>query len=323
MSLSGEVSSAERRWRIATGDIGNYRGVRIPTFDETGGRLTTIGYEQRVNDRLELGAEMADVSDDDDIRDHTSLLLAGRYTSPGGTQQHAAHLLTDDEGNVGVWTDSRYEIGSRPTLRYGVFHFDREVVWADLPIARGQTGAYLRADTVRSTRFNVSAGYDYLKTDLGGDLASASDAHSIFFTGSLRLRRALSLGINTHLTSRAITGLNDDDQTSKRLTAFALVRTLLGDARLEAFTDTLESDSASNERDRDGLGAVFNWRMPERVRLTTELRTESIDDLRGATRQSEISVLFRYDLLDNLTLGLNSSLYRHRDEAGVRDDFHQ
>jgi len=310
LGVSGEVSSADRRWRIATGDIGNYRGVRIPTFDESGGRLTTIGYEQRINDRLELGGEMVDVSDDDDIRDHTSLLLAGRYTSTDGTQQHAAHMLADDDGNIAVWSDSRFEAGSWVTLRSGVFHFDRDVVWADLPIARGQTGAYVRADTVRSTRFNISAGYDYLKTDLGTELASASDAHSIFFTGSLRLRRALSLGINTHVTTRAFTGLSDDDQISKRLTAFALVRTVLGDARLEAFTDVLDSDLASNDRDRHGVGATFNWRMPERVRLTTELRSENVDDLRGATRQSELSALFRYDLFDNLTLGLNSSLYR-------------
>jgi hypothetical protein len=90
------------------------------------------------------------------------------------------------------------------------------------------------------------------------------------------------------------------------------VRTLPGDARFEVSTDELDSDSPGNRQKRNGVRAAFDWRMPQRVRLTTELGVERYDDIRGTTHRDEISVWFRYDVLNDVSLGLNTSLYRAR-----------
>ncbi len=247
------------------------------------------------------------------------MLLGGRYTLPDDSQQHAARLLADDDGNLAFWTDSRHEFDLLPTLRYGIFHFDKDVVWADIPIARGQTGLYARAESRRSTRYTFSAGYDYFETDLGAVSSTASDSHSVFVSGSLQVRRALSVGFNANLGTRNIFDGVDDQQDARRLNAFALVNSALGNARIEAYSYGLDSEISTSLRDRSGIGVSFNWRMPERVRLTTEARVEDIEDLRGSTRRSELSALFRYDLLDNLSLGFNSALYSTRGEQYAED----
>jgi hypothetical protein len=316
--VSGDLAHPDMGIHFSTGKVGVYRGVAFPRFEETGGKRTTIGYDHRIGDRLELGGELASVADDDDIRDHNSMLIGGRYTLPDARQEHAARLLIDDDGKLGFWTDSRQQLGN-PTLRYGVFHFDPEVIWADAPISNAQSGVYLRADT-SAFRYNLSAGYDYQKLGVGSASFSSSETHSTFFSGTVRVRRNLTVGVNAELATRSFYGGLGDEQLIWRGTAFANFGIGLGYIRLEAFGSELDSEIELNQRNRDGIRAAFDWRMPERVRLTTEARTERDRDLRGDDRRNELAVLFRYDLLRNISFGVNGSVYSRRQDPSFEDD---
>jgi hypothetical protein len=59
LGASGELEGPSGGWRFATGNVGVYRGVALPRFEETGGRLTTVAYDRWINDGLELAGEVA------------------------------------------------------------------------------------------------------------------------------------------------------------------------------------------------------------------------------------------------------------------------
>jgi hypothetical protein len=317
---SAVLSKSDSELRLMTGKVGVYRGIALPRFEETGGELTTVAYERRVNDRLELGGELANLGDDDDIRDHTSLVLGARYVPPGGPHEHSARLLADDDGHFGFWTDSVTELTqSNPVLRYGLFYFDAGLAWADVPIANDQMGVYLRADMSKH-RFSLATGYDYLETGLDAIELGPSKSHTVFVSSNLRVARKLSVGFNGDVSMRRFEGTVEDEQFLWRGNLYVRMGLFLGDARIEAFADELDSDAPGNRRERNGFQVAFDWRMQQRVRLATELRTERYEEFLGDVRRDELSALFRYDLVDNLSFGLNTSLYRARGDAFGTDD---
>jgi hypothetical protein len=316
--FSGEVRTRDNsRIRVATGDVGAYRGVRIPQFQKSGGRLTTVAYEHALNDELELGAELVLLNGDDRVRDHTSMLLATRHTTPDDTWEHAARLLADDDGNIALWIDGLHEFGTDSSFRYGAFSIDPDLVWASLPISNDQRGAYARA-SIGNARYSLSGGYDYFETGLGSDALASTLAHAVFFSGNLRLRRSFSLGLNTGFTNRSFIS-KGDNQVLYRVNAFANIGSSLGNTRLEVFSYDLDSELVNNQRSQTGVAASFNWRMPQKIRLTTELRVENNQGQTGDARRSELAALFRYDLFDGITFGLNSRLYKVHGESNARD----
>jgi hypothetical protein len=317
--LSGELAqSNSSRIRFATGDVGAYRGVRIPQFTETGGRLTALAYEQSANEQLDLGAELVNLRGDTRIRDHTSMLLGARYNAADNSQEHAARLLADDDGNMGLWIDSRHELGSSSTFRYGAFSIDPELVWSSLPIANDQMGAYLRAST-GNARYSLSGGYDYLETGIGSGSPVSTTSHAAFVSGSFRVRRALSLGFNAGLTNRNFDSATGDEQVISRINAFATIASRLGSTRLEVFSYDLDSDSPANQQARTGAAASLTWRMPQKIRLTTEFRVEQNEGQIGDSRRTELAALFNYDLFNNLSLGLNSRIYQTHGDSSAQD----
>jgi hypothetical protein len=201
-------------------------------------------------------------------------------------------------------------------LRYGLFYFDAELAWMDVPIASDQMGLYLRAD-LSKYRYSLSTSYDYYETGMDGIDLAPSEAHTVYVSSNLRLARRLSLGLNGDVSTRTYVG---DDQFMWRGNAYVQVGLLLGDARVEVFGEELDSDMPGNRRERDGFQVAFDWRIQQRLRLTTELRTERYLELASHVDRDELSVLFRYDLFDNLTLGLNTSLYRSRSDVFGVDD---
>lgn len=320
LGTSSTLVGTDSSFRFTTGKTGTYRGVALPHFEETGGNLTTLAYETRLNEDVDVGGEVAVVDGESDVRDHTSLLLAGRYTLPEGAQEHAARLLADDDGNLGVWTDSYQELRAGPTVRYGGFYFAPDLAWTDEPISSDQMGLYLRGD-IDSYRYTLSGGYDYLETGLGSDGVGSSNAHSTFFTSNLRASRDLGLGLNGNLAFRQFSGgLINDDQVGWRVNSFVSLMTNRGQARLEVFNAELNSDIQSNERSQRGFWTSFDWRLPQDLRLTNEVRVEWNEDLRGDTRRDEFSTLMRYDPSDNISLSLNGSLYRTEGDTFSADN---
>ena len=319
IGVSGELTQLNKVIRFTTGKVGSYGGVALPRFEETGGALTTLASELWISDQLQIGGQLTSIGNDDDIRDHSSLLIGARYADPSGRQEHAPRLLVDDDGNLGFWLDSRQELVSGPALNYGAFYADPDLVWADLRIPNDQMGLYLRADS-RSTRYSLGAGYDYVETGLRSASASPSQSHSLFFSGHLRVRRLFSLGLNADLAQRKFTGSLDDEQFIWSINAFTSVTIPLGTLRFELFTNVLDSLVDANRRNRNGVRTEFDWRMPEGVRLSTELRMERNQGFAGETRRNGLSVLFRYDLLEDISLGLNASVYSARGDLSAGQD---
>ena len=307
--LSTESRSNGTSLRFSSGKTGENLGIRIPRFEATGGRLTGIGLEHEIGEQFVFGAEMTDLSDDDDIRDHRSVLVGAGFAPTGSPQEHSARLMRDDDGNLALWSDSRHRLGNATNLRYGIFHFAPEIVWADLPILSDQQGLYLQADA-GNARFNLSGGYDFLDYGLDAAATSSFEKHSVYFNGSLQIRRSIVLGLNSGFADVTYSGLFGDQQTITRLNLFTSIRRDIGGLRIDVFFDELASPIETNRRERQGAAASIDWNMRERVRLTTELRTERNLDLRGETRQSELSTLVRYDLFDSVSFGLQASFYR-------------
>ena len=307
--LSTELRANGNGLRFSSGKTGENRGIRIPRFEATGGRLTGLGLDRTIGERFMFGAEVTDLSDDDDIRDHRSLLVGAGFAPTSRPQEHSARLMRDDDGNLAFWSDSRHRLGTATNLRYGVFHFAPDIVWADLPIQSDQQGLYVQADT-GNARFNLSSGYDFLDYGLESAAISSFEKHTVYFNGSLQARRSLVLGLNSSFADLTYSGPIGDAQTITRLNLFTSIRRDIGALRLDVFFDELASTFDVNRREREGAAASVDWNMRERVRLTTELRTERNLDLRGDTRRSELSTLMRYDLFDSVSFGLQASIYR-------------
>ena len=248
------------------------------------------------------------------IRDHRSVLVGAGFTPAASPQEHSARLLRDDDGNLAFWSDSRHRLGTATNLRYGIFHFAPDIVWADLPILSDQQGLYLQADA-GNARFNVSGGYDFLDYGLETAATSSFEKHSVYFNGSLQARRAVVLGLNSSFADLTYSGMFGDAQTITRLNLFTSIRRRIGGLRLDVFFDELASTVETNRREREGAAASLDWDMRERVRLTTEVRAERNLDWRGETRYSELSTLVRYDLFDSVTFGLQASIYRSAGES--------
>jgi hypothetical protein len=317
LGVTTEMSGEGRRLRFTNGKIGRYRGVRLPGFEDTGGRLTSVAYEMQATDRLELGTELIDVSGDDDIRDHTSLILGMRHTTDDETREHAARLIRDSDGNIGLWSDSRQDLGSSRLLRYGIYRLDPELAWADQPTMNDQQGAYVRLSSSRSI-LSLAGGYDWLQSGLRSSASSVS-SHSVFFNSSVRVRRDLRFGVTASVGSRALSAL-PGRQPIRRLRGFSNWTIPAGSFLFEIFDDTIGGQVDTNDRSREGVATTFNWRMPERIRLSTELRLERDDGEGDRFRRQELSTLFRYDIIDNVSMGINASVYRSSGSLLAGDD---
>jgi hypothetical protein len=170
---------------------------------------------------------------------------------------------------------------------------------------------------VYTFRTSLSLGYDYLETGAGGYNLAQSRSHSTFLTSNLRLRRNLSIGLNGSLAQRRFSGgAFDDDQLAWRVGGYTSFELPAGQARVEIFSSELNSEFPTNSRELRGIWTTFNWRLPEKLRLTNELRVEWNNDLFGDTRRDELATQLRYDLMDNFSWGVNATMF-----ATTRDVF--
>ena len=317
LGVTSNVSGNGARLRFTTGKIGRYRGVRLPGFEDTGGRLTAASYQMQMTEQLELGAELIDVSGDNDVRDHRSAILGMRQVSADQTREHSARLIRDNDGNIGIWSDSRQDLGANRLLHYGLYYMQPELAWADQPASDDQQGVYMRLSS-SSAMLNLAGGYDWLQSGLQSG-AGAFTSQSVFFNSSVRIRRDLQFGVSASLGSRSLAAL-PGHQPTRRLRGFTNWSIPSGSFRFEVFDDTIGEQVGDDEHAREGIATTFNWRTPERVRLSTELRLENDGGDTGRFRRQELSTLFRYDVRDDVSMSLNASLYQFSGSPLKGDD---
>ncbi len=309
IGFSSEFSDETRQVRWYAGSTGNYRGVALQQFETDGGDLMGGLYRQELTPNVTLGAEIVNIRGAEAVRDHTSLLLAGRYSDDRARVQHNLHLLADDEATFGIWGDSRQTLRKNLVLRYGAFYLQPQLAWMDRPIATDQSGFYLRTDK-RSFLYNYSLGYDYTKSGLDNDLQSTSTGHSLYLNGNYRPARRLTLGVNGNLLLRQFDSAESNQQTLWRISNFASYRFAPGTMRLEVHANDTSNQLQIGNDSRYGTRLSYDWNMPRGLRLTTEVALEEQDRFGNSSSTRQASVLFRHNLAERFSWGVNTGLYR-------------
>jgi hypothetical protein len=307
--LSGQLINSNKDFLWFTGKTGYYEGTAMRQFRKDGGSLIGGAYQQEITPMIWFGGEVVNFSGNDLVRKHSSLLAAGQYARPDQSMQYDFHLLADNDSNVGLWADGMQYLPAAFQLRYGVFYLQPELAWMDRPIANNQAGLYLRTDK-QAFRYTMSAGYDYLDSGLDDSLLPGTTTHSSFINGNYRITRNLTLGLNANLGLRNINALENEDQTFWRLNNFMFYKFPVGTSRVELFKSNLSSDRNINDDGRQGIRLSHDWRMPQSLRLTTELRLEQT--LRSGQDRDyhEAAVNFHQEIGDNWAWGVSASAYQ-------------
>lgn len=319
LGLSGEAQSREERVQWFLGNTGDYRGFVLRQFEEDSGKLAGAAYERQLSPELRLGGKLLHLQDHEEVAEHSSLLLGGRYQQAGRLSFHELHLLADDDSQMGLWTDSANYLDNGFTLRYGLYYIEPRLLWSDAAIANDQQGIYTRMDR-RGYRHDFSVGYDYYETGLD-DAITQSDNHSLFFSTNYRASRDFTFGASSNFAQRNFSAADNERQDSWRLQGYLYQRMLVGTSRYEIFASEQDGDNASSQRDSQGLRWSHDWRMPRRFRLTTELSYET-ENHADDTRDNWLAgTIFRHDLNDEFSWNINAAVIRSdSDQAGASND---
>ena len=194
LGFSGEIAGFDRSARIFAGRTGEIDGVAFNQFRRDGGDVWGVAYEQDLDDRATIAAQMVSFDGNDLVNKHSSLLTSASFAYPEFEAQYDVSLLADDDGNLGFWADAEQLIGNDILARYGAFYLGPDLAWMDTPIANDQVGLYARADK-QSYGLTLSGGYDFLRNGFGSTSRARTSTHNVYFNGSFQFSRALTLGI--------------------------------------------------------------------------------------------------------------------------------
>ncbi|MBL4850864.1 MAG: hypothetical protein JKY90_01080 [Gammaproteobacteria bacterium] len=315
LGYSTDLSDSIRKIQAFAGATGSYEGVASQQFEEDGGTLTGASYQQQLTYSLALGGQLVTLQGHDEVVDHSSVLLAGKYVSPDNTQAYELRFLADDNANFGVWNDNRRQLSSSMNLRYGAFYIAPDLLWTDVDIANDQLGLYLRFDK-QSFRNSFSTGYDFFETGIDNNAPASSENHTVHFNSSYRASRRLTLGIASNYSQRKFTSTSavNDQQNSWQVNGFLFYRFAFGTSRFELFTNDLDSETSTNSRESNRLRLSHDWNTPQAYRVTTQFSVENENSVRDELQLYTVSLLYQQDILGNLSWGTNLSLTRSDSE---------
>jgi hypothetical protein len=288
---------------FAAGQIGNLEGTFTQTFSRFGGSLWGLGYTRPFLDSWTVGAQSWQVTDLPDMRNHTSIAGLLQYEAPDLSQRYQLHSLYDTTGNWGLWMDGDNFLGQW-RHRYGLFRFQPELMWTDVPVVNDLQGLYWRADE-RTLRRSLSAGLDLSDTNVEAfeDRAGRISLTS-YLSGHWRLLNKTAAGgtLNAGLV-RAGAGLPSAPSEFYRMTGNVSREFSLGVSRVQSSVGRVEGDNASSWE----YLAIWDheWAAPRDYRLSQSLswdRLEEEDDL-----TTRVLAALSADLEVSSELHLNSS----------------
>ena len=308
LGVTSDVSDTTRSAQLFVGRTGQVVGVALNQFEEDGGTLFGGSFKRQITPQFSAFGKAVSFSGNEFIREHTSLLTAAGINNAALTSFLDLSLLADDDSNFGAWADAEHIFNNNTRMRFGLFMLDENLAWMDKPIANDEFGAYVRAD-MQTDSYNLALGYDYIKTGIGSSLLSSSEIHNAYFNSNFRLTRNLSLGTSGTVGSRSRDdGLGDEDLTWY-LNNYAYYRSPFGTSRLEYFFGETDRGLDADLRRTLGFLISHDWRMPQSMRLSTEVRVEEEEAAMFTTLEREASVNFRLNLSDELSWGLNASYF--------------
>lgn len=319
LGVTSEVGDSTRSAQLFAGRTGRVVGIALNQFEDDGGTLIGGSFKKNFSPQLSAFGKVVSYSGNEFIREHSSVLAALGISNEAQTSFLDLSILADDDANLGAWADTERVLGRNTRLRFGAFVLDEGLAWMDKPIANDQFGAYLRTDK-QSESYHLSVGYDYVKTGIGSSVLGGSDVHNVYFNGSFRLTRKLSLGSSGTIGSRRIDDIQYDDDLTWRLNNFVFYRSPIGTSRLEYFFGEIDRGPDSDLRRTLGFLINHNWRMPQSMRLSTELRVEEEEGDLFTKLEREANVNFRLDLSDELSWGMNASYFSNTsDQIDTQD----
>ncbi len=162
--LATQIGDETRDFRLAAGNIGVLRGYNSNAFDTTRGQFASASATLRLGDGWLLGAQSMQVRDVLLMPDHASLAAVLHRELPGQAGKWSIHALADSKGQRGAWADAdvSWDVNRH---RFGVFHLDPRLLWADAQIANDQRGFYWRIDQ-RALRQSFFGGINYTDSNL-------------------------------------------------------------------------------------------------------------------------------------------------------------
>ncbi len=319
LGFTSDVQDPTSNAQLFAGRTGQVVGVALNQFEEDGGTLFGGSFKRDITPQVSAIGKLVSYSGNEFIREHTSLLTAVGINNAERTNFLDLSLLADDDSNFGAWADAERIFDNNTRMRLGAYMLDSNLAWMDKPIANDEFGAYVRAD-MRTDSYNLALGYDYIKTGIGSSLLGSSEIHNAYFNGNFRLTRNLSLGTSGTVGSRSLDDGQGDENLTWYLNNYAYYRSPLGTSRVEYFFGETDRGLYVDLRRTLGILVSQDWRMPQSMRLSTEIRVAEEESALFTTHEREANVNFRLNLGDNLSWGLNASYFSNSSDQTTSHD---
>jgi SdrD B-like domain len=206
--LATRVTRGDMDFAFSAGDLGIQHGRTFPVFDDAtrSGSIAGFTGTYRATPRWNFGLQWWDVTDakvGDTVSSHTTLAGAAEYHDPVTRRAGQLHMLSNGDGDLGVWLDGELGQGFWQH-NFGVFRLDPNLLWIDdtSSIPNDRQGVYWTGN-FRKFRLQGTIGVDYSDTNLDDDPTLAGrKTTSSFANVSYQLSRRTSIGGSASFVSQ-------------------------------------------------------------------------------------------------------------------------
>ena len=143
--MSNRIYSKDTTVFLNFGEIGRYQGVATKTYEATQGSLQGLGIQHHLNNQWDFAFQFWNTQDPLLTDSHKSLAGAVNYQAKPLAQNHQLNVLSDSNGETGLWYDAYLKIG-RWDHRAGAQYLPPDLQWTDVPINNDLQGLYWRGD---------------------------------------------------------------------------------------------------------------------------------------------------------------------------------
>jgi len=280
--MGNRIYSKDTAFFLNFGEIGKYQGLAAKAYETTQGSLQGVGVQHRLSNQWAFAAQFWNTQDSEYSESHQSLAGALQYQPDRLEQNHQLHLLSDSNGNTGLWYDAHLKIG-RWDHRAGAQYLPPELLWTDVPINNDRQGLYWLGER-KSYRWFWNFGTEIGQSNLGNnpDIAGyISTATFGNFLWQYRRRTQIGGGANVQ-TQTADSGTATDDSSRYLFKTFVSHRFPIGRTRIEPQWELTDRESEQSHRygllwDQDWESNIFDRLSSSAGYYTTSNREEDVD----------------------------------------------
>jgi hypothetical protein len=268
--MSNRVYNKDTTFFLNFGEIGRYQGVAARAYEATQGSLQGMGIQHHLNNQWDFAFQFWNTQDPLLADTHKSLAGAVQYQLSPFAQNHQLHLLSDSDGETGLWYDAYLKIG-RWNHRAGAQYLPPDLLWTDVPINNDRQGLYWRGER-SSYRWFWNLGSEISQNNLDdnpnipGYISTASFGN---LTWQYRHKTQFGGGVNLQ-TQAADSGTAVNDNYRYFLKTFVSHLFPIGRTRIEPRWEII--DQHLEQTQRYGLLWDQDWEFKSLDRLNSSLR---------------------------------------------------